>query len=122
MQTREAVGLESLVRLDRAHVRPASAMLARSFRDYPLLAYVVPDATRREREAFYFCQYDLYYGFRYGEVYATSPQMEGVAVWVPSDYLPMTTARILGAVPWSCLLYTSPSPRDGLLSRMPSSA
>ena len=25
-------------------------------------------------------------------------------------------------VPKSCLLYTSPSPRDGLLSRMPSSA
>ena len=24
--------------------------------------------------------------------------------------------------PWDCLLYTSPSPRDGLLSRMPSSA
>ena len=26
------------------------------------------------------------------------------------------------AVPYFCLLYTSPSPRDGLLSRMPSSA
>ena len=26
------------------------------------------------------------------------------------------------ATPNSCLLYTSPSPRDGLLSRMPSSA
>ena len=25
-------------------------------------------------------------------------------------------------VPYGCLLYTSPSPRDGLLSRMPSSA
>ena len=25
-------------------------------------------------------------------------------------------------IPYSCLLYTSPSPRDGLLSRMPSSA
>ena len=25
-------------------------------------------------------------------------------------------------VHWACLLYTSPSPRDGLLSRMPSSA
>ena len=24
--------------------------------------------------------------------------------------------------PYACLLYTSPSPRDGLLSRMPSSA
>ena len=29
---------------------------------------------------------------------------------------------INAAYNWSCLLYTSPSPRDGLLSRMPSSA
>ena len=28
----------------------------------------------------------------------------------------------VGPKPTSCLLYTSPSPRDGLLSRMPSSA
>ena len=28
----------------------------------------------------------------------------------------------LECMPLSCLLYTSPSPRDGLLSRMPSSA
>ena len=27
-----------------------------------------------------------------------------------------------GLTHWTCLLYTSPSPRDGLLSRMPSSA
>ena len=32
------------------------------------------------------------------------------------------TATINGATYNSCLLYTSPSPRDGLLSRMPSSA
>ena len=30
--------------------------------------------------------------------------------------------RAQGAVLYVCLLYTSPSPRDGLLSRMPSSA
>ena len=29
---------------------------------------------------------------------------------------------VIGVTDWSCLLYTSPSPRDGLLSRMPSSA
>ena len=29
---------------------------------------------------------------------------------------------LLSALDMSCLLYTSPSPRDGLLSRMPSSA
>ena len=32
-------------------------------------------------------------------------------------------AQLAGTDPvWACLLYTSPSPRDGLLSRMPSSA
>ena len=30
--------------------------------------------------------------------------------------------ELLGVQDISCLLYTSPSPRDGLLSRMPSSA
>ena len=29
---------------------------------------------------------------------------------------------ILDGLPWDCLLYTSPSPRDATLSRMPSSA
>ena len=32
------------------------------------------------------------------------------------------TPRVLHVLSCSCLLYTSPSPRDGLLSRMPSSA
>ena len=32
------------------------------------------------------------------------------------------TRLINGDDYWVCLLYTSPSPRDGLLSRMPSSA
>ena len=33
------------------------------------------------------------------------------------------TSNVVGTTySWTCLLYTSPSPRDGLLSRMPSSA
>ena len=32
------------------------------------------------------------------------------------------TIKSLADVTYPCLLYTSPSPRDGLLSRMPSSA
>ena len=32
------------------------------------------------------------------------------------------TGEICAQALYSCLLYTSPSPRDGLLSRMPSSA
>ena len=36
--------------------------------------------------------------------------------------VPMDEALASCAIDLSCLLYTSPSPRDGLLSRMPSSA
>ena len=41
-----------------------------------------------------------------------------------SDDADKTNEKILEAIQmlWICLLYTSPSPRDGLLSRMPSSA
>ena len=34
----------------------------------------------------------------------------------------LISTRVRKSPYWHCLLYTSPSPRDGLLSRMPSSA
>ena len=50
--------------------------------------------------------------------------LDGLAI-VPVMIVAMTFAFIAyvsGNIVFSCLLYTSPSPRDGLLSRMPSSA
>ena len=37
-------------------------------------------------------------------------------------YIPVFTFDMKTRTPWTCLLYTSPSPRDATLSRMPSSA
>ena len=56
--------------------------------------------------------------------------LEGLAVKkisVAAEHVPVDTlAKVLSQLeeeePDVCLLYTSPSPRDGLLSRMPSSA
>ena len=60
-------------------------------------------------------------GFQYGFTFDedvndgdTAVEKEGVKLLID----PMSYQYLLGA----CLLYTSPSPRDGLLSRMPSSA
>src|SRR5680860_1214431 len=53
---------------------------------------------------------------------AQPPDAEPVLVPVERGQL-VDRFTLPGTVlPWSCLLYTSPSPRDGLLSRMPSSA
>ena len=43
-------------------------------------------------------------------------------MWVEVDLAGIMRAIPVGMLKGSCLLYTSPSPRDGLLSRMPSSA
>ena len=46
----------------------------------------------------------------YAYLGATGTGTTDVSTWTPDS------------ASWNCLLYTSPSPRDGLLSRMPSSA
>ncbi|HEU65916.1 MAG TPA: hypothetical protein ENN57_04525 [Chloroflexi bacterium] len=51
----------------------------------------------------YYCQMVLYYGIRYGEVYTTSPDYEGVAAWVTSEYFPMTFWKLIRAVPLSVI-------------------
>ena len=52
---------------------------------------------------------------------ATAYTMEVAAPGLKKDMVKMNIDKD-GYLNVSCLLYTSPSPRDGLLSRMPSSA
>ncbi|MCK4274052.1 MAG: GNAT family N-acetyltransferase [Dehalococcoidales bacterium] len=77
--------LNSLVRLTKDQIKPAAVTLAKAFQDYPLSAYFFPDGSERERIQPVTFQSLIRYGIRYGEVYATSPNLEGVAVWFPSD-------------------------------------
>ncbi len=84
-------------------VPKAATMLAKAFRDYPLLAYAIPDVNQRAVAAYHYCSYVLYYGIRYGEAYATSAHMEAVAVWLSSEYFPMSMWRTIRAVPLSVI-------------------
>ena len=53
---------------------------------------------------------------------ATAPDLSGVTLRI-GDQVSITQSGLEAAgLADTCLLYTSPSPRDGLLSRMPSSA
>ena len=54
-------------------------------------------------------------GLAPGEIYTGQPE----SGYGTRGFDPKTRS---GGTSWTCLLYTSPSPRDGLLSRMPSSA
>jgi len=77
--------LNNLYRLRKADIKPAAALLAKAFHDYPLSAYFFPDESGRRRKQSFMFQSLVRQGVSCGEVYATSTRLEGVAVWFRSD-------------------------------------
>ena len=77
-----------------------------------------------DRYQAYYCGLCRTLGRRYGRTgqLALSYDMAFVAILLTALYDTPTAFSEGRCVPHPCLLYTSPSPRDGLLSRMPSSA
>ncbi len=95
--------LKDLLRLNKTHTKPAAAVLNRAFHNYPLLRYYYPDEPARDKIGHYFFHSMISYTIRYGEVYATSPDLEGIAAWLASDKYPMTFLRLLRSVPLSVI-------------------
>jgi ribosomal protein S18 acetylase RimI-like enzyme len=98
------IELDNLIKLNKSHIKSAAEVLVEAFRNYPILQHFFPDERERQEIASYFFQVTLNYGIHNCEAYATSPDMEGVAVWVHSDKLPMTFWRALRSVPLSVIL------------------
>jgi ribosomal protein S18 acetylase RimI-like enzyme len=95
--------IKGLTRIDKSNTKPAVEVLVKAFQNYPLLQYYFPSDVKREKISRYFISYAVFTGTNYGEVYATSPNMEGVAVWLTSDNYPMTFWRLIRSVPLSIL-------------------
>ena len=95
---------ESLIRIQKDQAKPAVKTLSVAFRDYPLLQYYFPDDLIRKKIAHNFLSFAVYAGIKYGEVYATSDNLEGVAVWLPSKNYPLTIWKLLRSVPLSKIL------------------
>jgi ribosomal protein S18 acetylase RimI-like enzyme len=73
-----------IVRLSKQQVGQAAAMLTRAFFDDPKLTHLIPDISTKKELSRYLFEFELRYGMNYGDVYTTSPAVEGVAVWLPS--------------------------------------
>jgi len=87
--------LNNLVRLTKSQIKPTSEMFARAFQDDPLFAYFIPDAFERKNKLHCLFECLVRYGVLYGEGYAISPDLEGVAMWFPSEQAEMTLWRII---------------------------
>ena len=85
--------IESVVRVTKEQAKVAGETLARAFHDYPLQIYLFPDEDERSKNLPIIFEYLIRYGIMYGEVYGSSPNLEGVAVWLPFWDAEMTEER-----------------------------
>jgi len=97
--------LNNLVRLTKPQIKPAAEMFAQAFQDDPLFASLIPDASERKLLLPNIFQFMIRYGVFYGGVYATSPNMEGVAVWLPSEKAKMTLWKMIWTGCFSLIYY-----------------
>lgn len=75
--------LNNLIRLTEDQVPAAGKMLARAFYNYPHYDYTLPNLGVRTKKLPEIYEYLVRYGIMYGEVYSTSENLEGVAMWLP---------------------------------------
>ena len=71
--------------LKKNQIKLAGEVIGRAFQNDPIWIYVFPDASKRERYLKYVFQFIVRYGYRYGEVYATSDKLEGIIAWLPPN-------------------------------------
>ena len=90
---------KEIMRLSKLHGKEAVKTLVNAFWNYPALQYFFPDEIERERIAHCFFSLPIFYSIRYGEVYATSKDLEGIAIWLLSDNYPFSTWKLLRSVP-----------------------
>jgi len=92
-----------LLRLTLKERDAGAAVLGRAFAEYELLRYYFPDETERRAATDTFCFIALSVCLKYGEVYASSEKLEGVAAWLPPGKSPFGVRQVIRSVPLSVL-------------------
>jgi ribosomal protein S18 acetylase RimI-like enzyme len=85
------------VMLRNSDLTQVARVCARAFKHAPHIEYFFPDESRRESDCIELFKMRIRYGLLYGEVHATSQDLEGIAVWIPSSHAHMTTWRQIRA-------------------------
>jgi len=87
--------LDSLYKITKNDVEKASLVLGKAFHDDPVWSRVIPDEDERKQKLPLVFEISLRYALRYGEVFATSENLEGIAIILPYKKADMTFWRLL---------------------------
>ncbi|MBY8999550.1 MAG: hypothetical protein KGD64_01420 [Candidatus Heimdallarchaeota archaeon] len=89
--------LDELYRLRKTHLNSAAELFSKVFFEDSIAMWMFPEEETRKQNLYHYHRFRINYGLLYGEVYATSPHLEGLAVWVYSENIEMTNWKIIRA-------------------------
>lgn len=84
-----------MIRLNKSHIKSAGILLGRALFDDPVSIHVIPDSNERKLKLNHVFQMTACLGVLYGEAYATSEDLEGIAVWIPFNNFREKKLRML---------------------------
>ena len=87
--------LDNLYKITENEIEKASLVLGKAFHDDPVMSQVVPDEDERKQKLPLIYKISLIYAMKYGEVYAPSENLEGIAIILPYKTADMTFWRLL---------------------------
>ena len=96
--------LDDLYKVRKSDLKTAGCILGKAFQDDPAWVNVIPDDKERKQKLPAIFEYLIIYTLRYGEVYAPSENLEGIAVWIPHYNANMTFWKVIrsGAI-WKAI-------------------
>jgi ribosomal protein S18 acetylase RimI-like enzyme len=94
--------------LSESQIKPAGEVAARAFHNDSVTVHLFPEESKRAGLVPLY-EFDLSYCLLYGETYATSPNLEGIAAWLPPGETDMPWRKMFRAGAWSLLFRAKPS-------------
>ena len=89
--------LDNLFRLRKNHLNSAAELFSEVFFEDSIATRIYPKEETRKQKLCHYFKFRIKYGLLYGEVYASSSILEGLAVWVYSENVVMTNWRNIRA-------------------------
>jgi ribosomal protein S18 acetylase RimI-like enzyme len=86
--------IENLYKVQKKDIPKAGVVLADAFQHDPIWKQVFKDEATIDQRGVLF-ESPIKFCLKYGEVYAPSEHLEGVALWVPGDFADLTIWRMI---------------------------
>jgi ribosomal protein S18 acetylase RimI-like enzyme len=89
------IELSDVYRVTGSQIESLGEILTRAFQFDPLYEHFFPNESERKLLLSKQFRFFIRYGILNGEVYATSPNLEGVAIWLPPEKAKISNWRII---------------------------